>query len=133
MTPEVREEILRVYEEEHMLQKDIAERFRISQQLVGNIVRNPAKVAKQKESIMEARRRKKAIEKSLDEAVQSMDQRKRPIHSAQQLAEIVNDETDLSAKTREVRDVLKYELGFSYRRAKEVSVQSNSARCLVLR
>ena len=82
---------------------------------------------------MEARRRKKAIEKSVDEAVQSMDQRKKPIHSAEQIAEIVNDETDLSVKTREVKDVLKYELGFSYRRAKEVPVQSNSARCLVLR
>ena len=36
-------------------------------------------------------------------------------------------------KAHEVRRVLKNDLGFSYRRAKLVSIQSNSVRCRVMR
>ena len=58
---------------------------------------------------------------------------KRPIHSADQLVEVINGDTNLNVKNSEVRIALKYELNFSYRRAKEVPVQGNSIRCLIMR
>ena len=45
----------------------------------------------------------------------------------------INEETDLDVSNREVRTALKYELNYSYRRATEVPVQSNTVRCLVMR
>ena len=39
----------------------------------------------------------------------------------------------MEVKSYEVQRVLKHDLGFSYRRAKLVSVQSNSVRCRVMR
>ena len=45
----------------------------------------------------------------------------------------INEETHLDVSTSEVRIALKHELNFSYRRAKEVPIQSNTVRCLVMR
>ena len=56
-----------------------------------------------------------------------------PIENSEQIVNVINDETDLNVNNREVRTALKHELGYSYRRAKEVPVQSNSVRCLVMR
>ena len=82
---------------------------------------------------MEAKRRRKEIVKSVDKAAKTMEMSKRPIHSADQLVKIINSDTNLNVRTSEVRIALKYELNFSYRRAKEVPVQGNSIRCLIMR
>ena len=41
------QEILRSYEEDHVLQKDLAERFKISAQLVSSIIKSFDQVVKQ--------------------------------------------------------------------------------------
>ena len=56
-----------------------------------------------------------------------------PIENAERIAKVINAETDLEVKNLEVRTALKYELDYSYRRASEVPVQSNTTRCLVMR
>ena len=43
LTPDVREEIVLLYEEEHVLQKDISARFSVSEQLVSRLICNPKK------------------------------------------------------------------------------------------
>ena len=40
LTPEVREEIVRQYEEENILQRNLADKFKVSEQLVGRLVRD---------------------------------------------------------------------------------------------
>ena len=83
--------------------------------------------------MINAKRRRKEIEKSVGNAVKTMEMSKRPIYSAHQLMEVINDDNNLNIKTSEVRIALKYELNFSYRRAKEIPIQGNSIRCLIMR
>ena len=56
-----------------------------------------------------------------------------PIKNAERIAKVINSETDLKVRNIEVQTALKYELNYSYRRAKEVPVQSNTVRCLAMR
>ena len=82
---------------------------------------------------METKRRRKEVEKSVGKAIETMKMSKRPIHSADQLVEIINSDTSLNVRPSEVRSSLKFEFNFSYRRAKEIPVQGNSVRCLIMR
>ena len=59
LAPEVREDIVRLYEEEHMLQKDVAARFKVSQQLVSRLVCDPKKRAEQSLRIRDSKQRTK--------------------------------------------------------------------------
>ena len=53
--------------------------------------------------------------------------------SSDQILDSVLRRSDMEVKSHEVKQILKGELGFSYRRARLVSVQSNSVRCRVMR
>ena len=43
LSPDSRMEIVRLYEEEHMLQKDIAERYRVSTMLISTLIKDAEK------------------------------------------------------------------------------------------
>ena len=56
-----------------------------------------------------------------------------PIKNSERITKVINAESSLNVKNNEVLTALKHDLGYSYRRAKEVAVQSNTVRCLVMR
>ena len=62
------EEIVRVYEEEHLLQRELAERFKVSEQLIGRIIRNPADRAKQIKKARDSKERSEQIKEAMEEA-----------------------------------------------------------------
>ncbi len=56
-----------------------------------------------------------------------------PIVNCAQLVDSVLEGSAVDVNARQVRQVLKQDLGFSYRRVRLVTVQSNSVRCRVMR
>ena len=66
-------------------------------------------------------------------AAQEMLAKSIPIQKADSIVLRINEHTDLEVKHREVRNVLRKDLGLGYRIVKKIPIQSNSERCLVLR
>ena len=56
-----------------------------------------------------------------------------PIQKAADVKKQVKLNHEIEVGTNDIRKILKQELGLKYRVAKTVPIQSNDARCLVLR
>lgn len=70
-----RREIVRLYNEEKILQKDIADRFRVSASLVGRLVmefsREPEKQKKREAKVERAQLVQEVVSKAVDEQIES--------------------------------------------------------------
>ncbi len=129
----VRAEIVQLHEVEHMHQKDIAERFRVSSTLVGRLVKESVSQPEKQEQLVAKKQQEKQAREAIKAAVEEMLEGSVPIQKADMIVLRVNEHTDLEVRHEEVRSVLRNDLGLGYRIAKKVPIQSNSERCLVLR
>ena len=70
---------------------------------------------------------------AIEDIVTEMLAANKPITSARQVQDAVQEQTGLKVADPLVRHVMRKELRMGYRLAKTVPIQSNSERCLVLR
>ena len=66
-----RSEIVRLYNEDHVLQRDIADRYRITQSLVGRLVKEftkqPGKEQRRKAKVQQTQQVQEAVKRAVDE------------------------------------------------------------------
>ena len=82
LTPEVREEIVRLFEREHILQKDIAERFKVSKWVVSRLINDADKREEQIRKIKAAKDRDQQVTEAVSRTALSLVRRSEPIENS---------------------------------------------------
>ena len=130
---ETRNDIVKMYLEDGVFQKDVAKFYKISPLLVSKLVKesktDPEKRAKQKLKEEEKRNNIEAVKAVVTEMLEKSVS---IVKADFVLKEVLRKHNLLLSKTL-VMKVLKDELGLGYRMARDVPLQGNSERCLVLR
>ena len=125
------EAIVAAANEPFLMQKDIAIRFRITQTLVSTLICEAKRAPEKLQQLRERERQLVAKKEAVEAVVASMLAINKPIVGAKQVQAQVLETTGLTVVPSLTRHVMRKDLCMGYRRAKIVTVQSNSERCLV--
>ena len=127
------EAIIKAAKEPYRLHKDIAQKFRVSSQLVGGLVRDSVKCP-EKLAALHQRVKDDVVKKdAIEEAATRMLSINKPIVSCELVQTEAQQKCGHRLDKRFVRQVMRKDLHLGYRKAKTVAIQANSERCLVLR
>ena len=127
------DEIISMSKQPGWLQRDIAQKFCVPRKLVG-ILCKEAEVRPEKRAAR--RQQKQLLEEKLDaieDITNDILKSGQPIVRAQQVQEAVADKRGMEVSDKLVRQTFRKELSMGYRLAKDIPVQSNLERNLVLR
>ena len=115
------------------MQADVAKEWRVSKAVVALLM---GKVRRNKEllsEIMAKRADREDRRKAIELLVQRLNDEDAFIDSAEAIQAKIKQESDLTVQQHEVRDVMKRDLGMSYRKVRRISDNSNIERSLILR
>lgn len=133
LTEQEVEEIVAAAKKPGWFRTDIAQKHRVSVNLVNKL----CKEAEKQPEKMEARRLREQLDEekrdSIGEITADILKASKPIVRAQQVQLAVEEQRGIEVSTKLVRRVFRKELQMGYRLAKGVPVQSNIERALVLR
>ena len=113
--------------------QDIAQQFRVTSSLVGRLVRESRRQPEKMEKRCQDEKLHEEKRTAIRDVAKSLISLNMPIYRAGQIKEAVKELTELEVDDLLVRRVMRKELKMGYRLAKQVPMQSNSERCLVLR
>lgn len=123
---------MKAYQEEHLPLKEVARRYRVTAQLVRDLVyeakHRPEKQWEAKQRMKEKEKKRAAITMAVD----CLQRKGSVIESSQKVCSLVKETDELEVSQKLVRQVLK-EFRLSFIKAKKLHPQANSARNLVLR
>ena len=112
--------------------KDVAKEFRASPSRISSLVCKGRLNPKFLAEMYEARDKRLAKEKQIEEFVGELNGREHFIDSAHSIVSRIQDELALTVKVAEVRKVMK-EMGMRYKKVVHIPLKANSERNLVLR
>ncbi len=133
LSSEAIEEIVAACDEGSLTQAEIAKKYKVKMILVSSLVtearKQPEKLRVLKQKEKELGRASRAVER----VAAGMLERSIPIDNAMKVQRQAEQYHAVEISVPKVRTMLKKELGLGYRRARQVPIQGNSERCLVLR
>lgn len=115
------------------MQKEIAKEYGISSIMVCILLNKALKKPKLLEELISERDLKAGKRHQIQEFVTELNDNNTFIDSAAMVVQKMNEDTDAVVKQREVIDVMKNDMGMSFRKVKAVSIHCNSTKNLVLR
>lgn len=130
---EEQDAIVELYLEKKVPQKDVARRFRVTERLVSDLVREARhKAGKKHEAKMKLKQQERE-RAAIVAAAGSFLESSLPITKSRQISEAILASENLVVRASKVRRVLKQDLDLSYVKAKKVHPQANTDRALVQR
>ena len=111
----------------------MAKEYRVSSQVVASLVHKAKKNKQFLKELLDARGLHDRQLETINKTVGALNQSRSIIDSAKDVVTKVNVDAEAPVTEKQVRSVMKEELGMCYRKIKTVSLHSNSEKNLVLR
>ena len=133
LTAAEQQQIVDSYVKEYIPQKEVARRFRITPQLVSNLVTD-SKKRPEKLREVKAREKLRATQReAIQSAVGGLRQGEQVISSSKMVQSVVKEQTDAELSLKQIRLALRKDCRLGFVRAKKFQPRANSDRCLVQR
>ena len=123
---EVRENIVKMYLEDHVYQKDIAKRYRISAALVSKLVKEAQEESTRNDDLRKKEAKEREEVNAIKQNVKEMLDKDIPITNADTVVKRVRISNGMEVTADKVKNIMKDELGLKYRIAKRIPTQANS-------
>jgi hypothetical protein len=111
----------------------VAKEYRVSPQVVASLVHKAKRNKQFLKELLDARGLHDRQLETIKQTVGALNQSRSIISSAKEVVIEVNVHAEAPVSEKQVRSVMKEELGMSYRKIKTVSLHSNSEKNLILR
>jgi hypothetical protein len=111
----------------------VAKEYRVSPQVVASLVHKAKRNKQFLKELLDARGLHDRQLETIKTTVAALNQSRSIISSAKEVVTQVNVHAEAPVSEKQVRSVMKEELGMSYRKIKTVSLHSNSEKNLILR
>ena len=124
---------MEAYQKKHWPQKDVARYFRVTAQLVKDLVFEAKNRPEKQRQVKEREKEKQRIKLAVQSTVRSLKAEGTTIVSSKKVCEMVKDTENLEVSEKLARRVMKEDFKLSFVKAKKLHPSANSERNLVLR